>query len=195
LFYTAVFHQSVFVYQDRFERITPIDFEHALFVRQSNDNLILQVVTISSYLRKAEISVSSCHLYALRLKNIQPEESTIIVQQKDIIQIQFNVHNSQSVYVQKCAIDDSKRLDLCRIFHWNGKDLHVCIVAVSIIDSITEIASQEISEPTSRGMGKFQEFSTSNLRKADIHVVIYDLFDGVAGQINEVKHIFVGIED
>lgn len=192
---SAVFHQCVFVDQDWLDRVVPVDFEDTLLVRQSNDDLVLQVVTISGHLGEAEISVSACHLYALGFENIQPEESTVVVQQKDIIQIQFNVHNSESVYVQERAVDDPKRLNLGRVLHRNGKDLHVGIVAVSLINGIAEIASQQVSEPTSRRMGKFQEFSAKNLGEADIHVVIDDLLDGVAGQIYEVKHIFVGIED
>jgi hypothetical protein len=84
---SAVLHEGVFVDKDRLGHDVPVDFIDAVLVCKRNDYLVLQVITVNSKFNKSKVSISSGDSYSLRLKDVQSEETSVIIKQEDIIEI------------------------------------------------------------------------------------------------------------
>ena len=69
----AVLHEGVFVDKKRLVDISPVDLVDAVFVRQRNDELILQVITEHTKSQKSEVSVSCSNGDSLGLQDVQSE--------------------------------------------------------------------------------------------------------------------------
>lgn len=95
------------------------------------------------------------------------------------------------MHVEECTIDYSKGLDLGWVLDWNDEDLHVGVVAVCLINTITEIASEEIGESPSLWMAKLHHLPLGNLPKIDIEVILHNFLDHVSSQIDNIEIISI----
>lgn len=152
----AVLHQRVFVDEDRLGQHVPVYLVDTVFVGHSDDELILVVVTVNCELGESEVPVPAGDLYSLRLQDIDPEESGIVVQEEDIIEVDLCVHYPECLEVEEGAIDDSQRLYFGGILDRDDEDLHVGVVAVCGVHSVCEVRPQEVGKP-------------SGLRMAELH--------------------------
>ena len=123
-----------------------------MLVCQSNDALVLQIVTVNSEFLKSIVVVLAHEENPLRLEYVEPKQSSVEVQQEDIIIVYLGIHNSQCLQVKGGPINDSQWLDFCRIFHRYEEDLHIGVISSCSINCISKVASEQISESSSLGM-------------------------------------------
>ena len=126
------------------------------------------------------------------MKNVQSEQTRIEIQKENVTKIYLSIHDPQSIQIQESSVNNSERLDFSWILDRNQKDLHVCVVTMISINSITEVASQKISKSSGFNMSKFHQLSSFDLAVANVHIILNLFLDGMVSQINNVPIVGVG---
>ena len=188
----AVFHQGIFVEQSGLTYFVPVYLINSMLIRQGYYAFILVVITVNTEFYKAVVTISACYCHSLRLENVQSEQTRIEVQKENVIKVYLGIHDPQGIQIQESSVNHSQRLDFGWILHRDQKDFHICVVTVIIINSITEVASQQIGKSSGFSMCKFQQLPSFDLAVANVHIIFYLFLDGVVSQIHNVPVIGIG---
>ena len=190
----AVFHEGVFVKQSWLACLVPIYLIDSVFIRQSYYTFILIVVTVNAEFLKAEVAVSACYCYSLRLKDVKPEETSVVVEQENVSQVELGIHYSKTVEVQERSIDEPQGLYLGGILDRNQKDFHVCVVTVGLVNSVAEITSEQVCESSCLWVGKLHELSPGDGVVSNVEIIGDLLLDAVVGEVDNIPVVGVGAE-